>query len=260
MNPIHNYEAFSAWEKSKKIKQERKSLIFGIDFDGTCVTHEFPNIGKDIGAVPVLRDIVAAGHKLILFTMRSNMQKGMVNEPGLQPTFGSHLDAAVNWFKENEILLFGINENPTQKEWTSSPKPYCHIYIDDAALSAPLKFDWVLSDSPFINWARVRFILEEKQIIDPPMKTNLQQWRIEHGLHLAVSDKSAIEEIISSCPNCPLLHKCKWSAFSKERSKKRISECYDDLILWARQEYNGAIDKNKEEIADLIKERNNFSK
>ena len=40
-------------------------LIFGIDFDGTCVTHEFPNIGKDIGAVPVLRDIVAAGHKLI---------------------------------------------------------------------------------------------------------------------------------------------------------------------------------------------------
>jgi len=24
-----------------------------IDFDGTCVTHEFPKVGKDIGAVPV---------------------------------------------------------------------------------------------------------------------------------------------------------------------------------------------------------------
>lgn len=141
------------------------SLIFGIDFDGTCVTHEFPNIGKDIGAVPVLRDIVKAGHKLILFTMRSNMQKGMVNEPGLRPTFGSHLDAAVNWFKENEIPLFGINENPTQKEWTSSPKPYCHIYIDDAALGAPLKFDFNISQRPFIDWESVRNRLGKYDII-----------------------------------------------------------------------------------------------
>ena len=136
------------------------SLIFGIDFDGTCVTHEFPNIGKDVGAVPILRDIVKAGHKLILFTMRSNMQSGTVREPGLQPKFGSHLDAAVNWFKENDIPLFGINENPTQKEWTSSPKPYCHIYIDDAALGAPLKYDLNISNRPFIDWDRVRKYLE----------------------------------------------------------------------------------------------------
>jgi len=29
-----------------------------IDFDGTCVTHEFPKVGKDIGAVPVLKKLV----------------------------------------------------------------------------------------------------------------------------------------------------------------------------------------------------------
>lgn len=23
-----------------------------LDFDGTCVSHEFPNIGKDIGSIP----------------------------------------------------------------------------------------------------------------------------------------------------------------------------------------------------------------
>lgn len=28
-----------------------------IDFDGTCVTHEFPLVGKDIGAVPVLKKL-----------------------------------------------------------------------------------------------------------------------------------------------------------------------------------------------------------
>lgn len=144
------------------------SLIFGIDFDGTCVTHEFPNIGKDIGAVPVLHDLVKAGHKLILFTMRSNMKNGSVNEPGLSSSFGSHLDAAVNWFKENNIPLFGINENPTQKEWTSSPKPYCHIYIDDAALGAPLKWDFSISPRPFIDWDSVRNKLLEYDIILHP--------------------------------------------------------------------------------------------
>lgn len=30
-------------------------MILGLDFDGTCVTHEFPKIGKDIGAIPVLK-------------------------------------------------------------------------------------------------------------------------------------------------------------------------------------------------------------
>lgn len=42
-----------------------------IDFDGTCVTHEFPLVGKDIGAAQVLRDLVSNGHRLILFTMRA---------------------------------------------------------------------------------------------------------------------------------------------------------------------------------------------
>jgi hypothetical protein len=27
------------------------SRIIAVDFDGTCVTHEYPSIGKDIGAV-----------------------------------------------------------------------------------------------------------------------------------------------------------------------------------------------------------------
>lgn len=29
--------------------------IIGIDFDGTVVTHDFPKIGKNIGAVPILK-------------------------------------------------------------------------------------------------------------------------------------------------------------------------------------------------------------
>lgn len=49
--------------------------IIGIDFDGTVVTHDFPKIGKDIGAVPILKRLVDNGHKLILFTMRSDIDE-----------------------------------------------------------------------------------------------------------------------------------------------------------------------------------------
>ena len=45
-----------------------------IDFDGTCVTHDFPKVGKDIGAIPVLKKLIENGHNLILFTMRSDDQ------------------------------------------------------------------------------------------------------------------------------------------------------------------------------------------
>jgi len=45
-------------------------LVLAIDFDGTCVTHDFPRIGSEIGAPPVLRALVSSGHKLVLFTMR----------------------------------------------------------------------------------------------------------------------------------------------------------------------------------------------
>lgn len=111
-------------------------LYIGIDFDGTCVTHEYPRVGKDIGAVPVLKKLTDSGHLLILNTMRS----------------GKELDDAAQWFIDNDIPLYGVNENPSQKSWTSSPKVYAHLYIDDAALGCPLKMDNAVSDRPFVDW------------------------------------------------------------------------------------------------------------
>ena len=111
-------------------------MYIAVDFDGTCVTHEYPRVGKDIGAVPVLKMFIEAGHKLILNTMRS----------------GKELEDAVQWFEDNNIPLYGANENPTQKSWTASPKVYAHLYIDDAALGCPLKMDRAVSNRPFVNW------------------------------------------------------------------------------------------------------------
>lgn len=141
-------------------------MVIGIDFDGTCVTHEFPKIGKDIGAYEVLRDLVNQGHQLILFTMRSDIENPKADIDGeIHLNGGYYLSEAVNWFKLNNIPLFGIQTNPTQHTWTNSPKAYAHIYIDDAALGCPLKYDLNLSDRPFVDWVKVRKILVNQKIL-----------------------------------------------------------------------------------------------
>ena len=99
-----------------------------IDFDGTIVDHRFPEIGPPVpGAVEWMKEFQEAGAKLILFTMRS--------EGGRNP---SALSWAVEYLKENDITLYGVNKNPTQVHWTSSPKAYGNIYIDDASFGCPL--------------------------------------------------------------------------------------------------------------------------
>jgi hypothetical protein len=141
------------------------NITLNIDFDGTCTTHDFPRVGKDIGAARVLKRLVQNGHQLILFTMR-NDSDDILNEHFEIVTKGvTYLTDAVNWFKENDIPLYGIQSNPTQHLWTSSPKSYAQIMIDDSALGCPLIFNPAYSDRPFVDWAKVEGILKEMKII-----------------------------------------------------------------------------------------------
>jgi len=130
-------------------------MIIAIDFDGTCVTHEFPMVGKDIGAVPVLKDLVLYGHKLVLFTMRSDIVNPEGEDNELHLESGNYLTDAVEWFKGNGIELYGIQVNPTQHTWTTSPKAYAQLYIDDAALGCPLLYPGG-GERPFVDWVKVR--------------------------------------------------------------------------------------------------------
>ena len=113
-----------------------------LDFDGTVVKHAYPAVGEDIGAVPVLKRLVANGCNLLLNTMRSHDSAGVDT---LQP--------ALDWFEARGLPLYGVNENPTQKEWTSSPKVYGNLYIDDGALGAPLKVD--AKGYVYMDWDKV---------------------------------------------------------------------------------------------------------
>ena len=128
---------------------KENSMIIAIDFDGTCVEHDYPAVGMEVeGAVSTLRALQDRGHRLILFTMRS----------------GTKLDDAVRWFKERKIALWAVNENPEQREWTSSPKVYADLYIDDSAVGCPIRFiDGVRR--PVINWSKIKAQLEYDGIL-----------------------------------------------------------------------------------------------
>lgn len=119
-----------------------KELTIAIDFDGTIVEHEFPAIGPEVpGAFAWMATLQSRGAKLILWTMRSANQAG-----------GDPLQEAVDFCRSKGITFHGINSNPEQ-HWSSSPKAYAHVYVDDAAFGCPLLEN--PRGRPFVDWSAV---------------------------------------------------------------------------------------------------------
>lgn len=122
-------------------------MIIAIDFDGTLVTHKFPNIGEEVPlAVHVCHRLISEGHELILWTMRD----------------GQHLADAVAWCEDKNINFWGINCNPAQ-HWSKSPKAYAQVYIDDAALGCPLFYP--LNGRPYVDWEKIETILKGYRVL-----------------------------------------------------------------------------------------------
>lgn len=112
--------------------------VIAVDFDGTCVEHAYPFVGRDVGAARVLRRLVAEGARIVLWTCRH----------------GQELSAAVCWFHENGVPLHGVNATPGQAAWSQSPKAHARIYIDDAALGCPLE-QRPGAARPHVDWREV---------------------------------------------------------------------------------------------------------
>lgn len=123
--------------------------IIAIDFDGTCVTNEFPKVGRDVGAQKIIRQLVNEGHRIVLFTVRS----------------GDALQDAVDWFDNNNIPLYGINENPDHHSLSNRSKVFADIYIDDKTIGAPLLYVKDGRTKPYIDWNRVEQYFIQKNYI-----------------------------------------------------------------------------------------------
>lgn len=119
--------------------KKQKPIYIAIDFDGTIVEHQYPDIGPACpGAFEWMKKFIAAGAKLILFTMRSS---GTLYE-------------AVEFCQRAGVTFFGVNENPSQYTWTTSPKPYAQVYIDDHSVGIPLRDSFTV-ERKSVDWSQV---------------------------------------------------------------------------------------------------------
>ena len=91
--------------------------------------------------------------------MRSHKKQHFNREPLNHDT----LQEAIDFLSSNNIPLWGVNINPEQEEsqWTTSPKPFANLYIDDYSLGIPL-----LPYSPdsyhqfkIVDWSRTLLLL-----------------------------------------------------------------------------------------------------
>lgn len=95
-------------------------MTIAVDFDGTIVTHEYPNIGKEIPfAIQTLKMLQKDGHKLILWSVRE----------------GKLLNEAVQWCRKRGLEFYAINRDYPEEETNNSNnysrKLKVDIWIDD---------------------------------------------------------------------------------------------------------------------------------
>lgn len=132
-------------------------MTIAIDFDGTIVTHKYPEIGEELPfAIDTLKMLIADKHQLILWTVRE----------------GQLLDDAVQWCKERGLEFWAVNRDYPEEERENN-----NIY------SRKLKVDMFIDDrniGGLPDWGTIyRMIKENKTyndiIFETAQSSSLQQ-------------------------------------------------------------------------------------
>jgi len=155
-----------------------------VDGDGTCwplAPHGFYS-KKDIGSADVLKELVANGHEIVLWTCRNNSKTNPYNYHirDNQWREETSLGEAVRWFRDRDIPLAGINSyKPGEKFVGKANKPLGDIIIDDTAIGTPMIEDEYVdvysirtgrkSSYPrktrYVDWKAVRALLVKKGLL-----------------------------------------------------------------------------------------------
>ena len=118
-------------------------MIVALDFDGTLLTHKFPALGEDIGAFEWLLQFQNdySELKYMLWTVRS----------------GEPLLGAMRYCAHRGLEFWSVNVNLDQHTWPypGSCKAHAHVYVDDAALGAPLITPADQNARPYVDWERM---------------------------------------------------------------------------------------------------------
>ena len=93
-------------------------IKIAVDFDGTIVEHEYPEIGKEkLFAFLTLKELNKKGARLILWTFRA----------------GKELEEAVEFCRKNGVEFYAVNKNYPEEIMNESVsrKIDADIFIDD---------------------------------------------------------------------------------------------------------------------------------
>jgi len=94
------------------------AIKIAVDFDGTIVEHEFPEIGKEkLFAFLTLKELNKRGARLILWTFRT----------------GKELEEAVEFCRKNGIEFYAVNKNYPEEIMNEAVgrKIDADVFIDD---------------------------------------------------------------------------------------------------------------------------------
>ena len=100
------------------MSEDVTNVKIAIDFDGTIVEHQYPEIGKEkLFAFETLREMQKKGYKLILWTVRS----------------GEKLEEAVEFCRNKGVEFYAVNKNYPEEVVDDGfvRKIEADIYIDD---------------------------------------------------------------------------------------------------------------------------------
>ena len=117
-------------------------MIIAVDFDGTIVTHKYPDIGEELPfAIETLKTLISEGHKIILWSVRE----------------GKLLDEAVNWCHKRGMDFYAINKDYPEEDISKN------MYF-----SRKLKVDYFIDDrniGGLPDWGTIYRIINEKKTL-----------------------------------------------------------------------------------------------
>ncbi len=135
-------------------------MVIAVDFDGTIVEHEYPEIGEERPfATEVLKMLMADRHKLVLWTMRD----------------GKLLDDAVKWCADRGVEFYAVNSDtsplfPEERDPNLSCKLHADVFIDDRNVGG------------LPDWPTIYKIISQRKTWKQIMRTELAKEHEEHAI------------------------------------------------------------------------------
>jgi len=114
-------------------------MKIAVDFDGTIVEHEYPEIGEEkLFAIETLKQIQKKGHLIILWTYRT----------------GGELNAAVEFCRKSGLEFYAVNKNYPEEVYdeTTPRKLNADMYIDDRNFGG------------FVEWGKIWELFSDESI------------------------------------------------------------------------------------------------